>query len=62
MNSPGSSTGRRAIRRLRIVIPVLNEAENVRPLVRELSDALSNYAFSILIIDDGSTDELAHHR
>jgi polyisoprenyl-phosphate glycosyltransferase len=56
MSSPSAATRCRPIRRVQVVIPVLNEAENIGPLIRELSDALSNWAFSLLIIDDGSTD------
>jgi glycosyltransferase involved in cell wall biosynthesis len=47
---------KRPIRRLQVVIPVFNEAENVDPLVRELADKLSRFDLSILFVDDGSTD------
>lgn len=47
--------------RLSIVIPVLNEAGNIAPLVQEITAALSAYepvgdAFEIIYVDDGSTD------
>jgi glycosyltransferase involved in cell wall biosynthesis len=44
---------------LSVVIPVRNEAENVRQLCQELVDVLgaSPYSFELLLIDDGSTDE-----
>lgn len=44
---------------LSVVIPVRNEAENVRQLCRELVDVLGpwNRTFEIIVIDDGSTDE-----
>jgi glycosyltransferase involved in cell wall biosynthesis len=45
--------------KLSIVIPVLNERENVRPLLEELLDVLQTIeleSYEILFIDDGSTD------
>ena len=43
---------------LSVVIPVFNEAENIRPLVDELLPALSEFndAFEVIFVDDGSTD------
>lgn len=41
-----------------VVVPVLNEAENVEPLVTEIRAALSPVcAYEIIYVDDGSTDE-----
>ncbi|MGE5815446.1 MAG: glycosyltransferase family 2 protein [Acidobacteriota bacterium] len=44
---------------LSVVIPVRNEAENVRQLCRELVDVLGAWrrTFEIIVIDDGSTDD-----
>jgi len=44
-----------------IVIPVYNEAANLRPLYNELSKTLEalSYQFEILFIDDGSKDQSA---
>jgi glycosyltransferase involved in cell wall biosynthesis len=44
---------------LSIVIPVQNEAPNIKPLYDELTQALAQYgrSYELLIIDDGSTDE-----
>ena len=47
---------------LSVVIPVLNEAGNVVPMVAEIVAALTTYApigdrFEILYVDDGSTDD-----
>ena len=39
-----------------IIIPVFNEAENVRSLAFELSNSLKEYTYEIIFIDDGSTD------
>ena len=43
---------------LSIVIPVLNEVENLRPLVEEIVAALSqiNLNYEIIVVDDGSED------
>lgn len=39
-----------------VIIPAKNEAENLRVLVREISDALADLQFEILVVDDGSDD------
>jgi dolichol-phosphate mannosyltransferase len=49
---------------LSVVVPLLNEAGNVLPLVKEITDALDAYAplgqnFEIVCVDDGSTDATA---
>lgn len=46
---------------LSVVIPLLNEAGNIQPLVDEITAALQGYApvgeaFEIICVDDGSTD------
>jgi glycosyltransferase involved in cell wall biosynthesis len=44
---------------LSVVIPVRNEAENVRQLCRELFEVLDrgDRTFEIIVVDDGSTDD-----
>jgi len=43
--------------RISVVVPVKNEQDNVEPLVREISAALSGCAeFEIVYVNDGSTD------
>ncbi len=45
---------------LSIVIPVLNEAENVTTLCREIRDALEGrLRYEIIFVDDASTDDTA---
>ncbi len=49
---------------LSVVIPLLNEAGNVAPLIDEIATALQSYpavgeAFEIVCVDDGSTDATA---
>jgi len=40
-----------------IVVPVHNEAENIQPLLNEITTALQNFAdYEIIYIDDGSRD------
>ncbi len=42
---------------LSVVIPVLNEARNVEPLVKEIGEALDGVVeYEIVYVDDGSTD------
>ena len=45
--------------RLSIVIPLFNEAENLEPLVAELTAALDGlgYGYEVLLVDDGSRDD-----
>lgn len=45
--------------RLSIVIPLLNEAENLEPLMEELTAALEGlaYDYEVLFVDDGSDDD-----
>lgn len=42
--------------RLSVVVPVRNEAQNIIPLIEEISAALSAIPHEIVYIDDGSTD------
>ena len=41
---------------LSIIIPVLDEEENLIPLVEEIKSVLEDTSFEIIFIDDGSTD------
>ncbi|MBM3585882.1 MAG: glycosyltransferase family 2 protein [Alphaproteobacteria bacterium] len=42
-----------------VVVPVFNEAGNVRPLTAEITDALGQRAVEIVFVDDGSEDGTA---
>jgi len=44
---------------LTIVVPVLNESENLRPLIEEIDAALveTSLDYEILVVDDGSDDD-----
>ncbi|HYZ64014.1 MAG TPA: glycosyltransferase family 2 protein, partial [Acetobacteraceae bacterium] len=41
---------------LSVVVPVRNEAPNIRPLVEEISQALAGFDHQIVYVDDGSSD------
>lgn len=41
---------------LSVVVPVRNEAPNIRPLVDEITAALAEVSHEIVYVDDGSTD------
>lgn len=42
-----------------IVIPTLNEAENIPVLIKKLECVLADYAWEIIVVDDNSTDGTA---
>jgi dolichol-phosphate mannosyltransferase len=44
---------------LSVVVPVMNEAENVAPLAREIAAATKGEDAEIIFVDDGSTDATA---
>ncbi|MBL6852447.1 MAG: glycosyltransferase family 2 protein [Alphaproteobacteria bacterium] len=44
---------------LSVVVPVMNEAENVGPLAREIAAAVRGENAEIIFVDDGSTDSTA---
>ena len=39
-----------------VVVPMLNEADNVGQMVSEVEAALGRQPYELLIVDDGSTD------
>jgi glycosyltransferase involved in cell wall biosynthesis len=43
---------------LSVVVPVYNEAENLRPLCQRIHEALAstNWLYEVVLVDDGSTD------
>ena len=44
---------------LSVIVPVLNEADNVAPLVDEIFAALEGHEFDVIYVDDGSSDGTA---
>lgn len=45
---------------LSLILPIYNEEENILPLISEIQEALKNYRYEILAIDDGSKDKSLH--
>ena len=46
---------------LSVVVPVFNEAENIKILQAELATTLAGTEHEIIFVDDGSTDATAAH-
>ncbi|BCD60164.1 MULTISPECIES: glycosyltransferase family 2 protein [unclassified Nitratiruptor] len=42
--------------KLSVVIPVMNEEENIEPLMKALKEALQGLDYELIFVDDGSTD------
>lgn len=42
--------------KLSVVIPVMNEKENIKPLIKTINKALKDITHEIIFVDDGSTD------
>ena len=42
--------------KISVVVPVMNEEDNVKPLFDNIKEALKGYDFEAVIVDDGSTD------
>jgi glycosyltransferase involved in cell wall biosynthesis len=40
-----------------VVICVYNEEDNIHPLIRAVKDALQDYEYELIYVDDGSTDQ-----
>lgn len=44
------------MKELSVVIPVMNEEDNIKPLLEAVRNALSNLDYEVVLVDDGSTD------
>lgn len=44
------------MRELSVVIPVMNEEENIQPLLNAVRNALDEFDYEVIFVDDGSTD------
>ncbi|RYY52666.1 MAG: glycosyltransferase [Chitinophagaceae bacterium] len=44
------------MKELSVVITVMNERENIAPLIKALDDALSGLDYEVIFVDDGSSD------
>src|SRR4030095_4271155 len=45
------------MRELSVVIPVMDEEENIKPLLENIRQALSEINYEVVVVDDGSTDK-----
>jgi glycosyltransferase involved in cell wall biosynthesis len=43
--------------KLSVVIPVMNEAESIKPLFEALASSLAGIDYEVVLVDDGSTDQ-----
>ncbi len=43
--------------KISVVIPVMNEEENIEPLLKALREALKELDYELIFVDDGSTDK-----
>jgi glycosyltransferase involved in cell wall biosynthesis len=44
------------MRELSLVIPVMNEEDNIKPLLEAVRSALKDFDYEVILVDDGSTD------
>jgi glycosyltransferase involved in cell wall biosynthesis len=44
------------MRELSVVIPVMNEEDNIQPLLEAVHNALAELDYEIILVDDGSSD------
>lgn len=42
---------------LSVVVPVMNEEDNIQPMVEAVETALAGYDYELLFVDDGSSDQ-----
>ena len=42
--------------KISVVVPLMNEEENVKYLIEEIDKALKDYDYELILVDDGSTD------
>lgn len=57
INYPVNKTHIIKVPEISVLVPVMNEAGNIRPLIDEICDTFKGRAFEIIYIDDGSTDD-----
>ena len=44
------------MKKLSVVIPLMNEEDNIEPLFKAIEDALKDIDYELILVDDGSTD------
>ena len=45
------------MKKLSVVIPVMNEEDNIEPLFKAVQNALKDIDYELILVDDGSTDD-----
>ena len=45
------------MKHISLVIPVMNEEENIQPLLARIEETLSGLEYEVILVDDGSTDQ-----
>ncbi len=43
--------------KLSLIIPVMNEEDNIKPLFEEIKKALKDIDYEVIVVDDGSSDK-----
>jgi len=43
--------------KLSVVIPIMNEEDNIQPLIKEVDNALKDIEYELILVDDGSSDK-----
>src|SRR3954470_7883008 len=56
LNKGGIASGIQPMRELSVVITVMNEKENIAPLVSAISISLQQIDYEVIFVDDGSSD------
>lgn len=46
--------------KLSVVVTLLNEEDNVKPLLSNIGQALASFDYEVILVDDGSTDTTVH--
>ncbi len=41
---------------LSLIVPIMNEEENIKPLFEAIQNSLKEFDYEVIIVDDGSTD------
>ena len=44
-------------KKLSLVIPVMNEEDNIQPLIEKINESLDGWEYEVILVDDGSTDQ-----
>ena len=45
------------MKKLSLVIPIMNEEDNIQPLLEHINNSLDGYEYEVILVDDGSSDQ-----